>query len=91
MIVRWLPHAINARFDQLDYIAADNPRAAIEQDLKIERQVQMLLDHPRMGRPGRVIGTRELVISGTPFILVYTESLGSIDIIRFLHSAQHWT
>ena len=71
MIIDWLPEAIRNRFDQLDYIADDNPLAAADQDDEIERQVNLLQDHPKMGRPGRVKGTRELVISSTPFVLVY--------------------
>ena len=78
------------RFDQLEYIAADNPLAAIDQDKEIERQVNMLLQHPKMGRPGRVKGTRELVISHTPFVIVYQDSPNRIDVIRFLHSSQQW-
>ena len=52
MIIDWLPEAIRNRFDQLDYIAEDNPLAAADQDDEIERQVNMLHDHPKMGRPG---------------------------------------
>ena len=50
----------------IDYIAEDSPQAAIEQGDEIERQVERLLEHPRLGRPGRVRGTRELVINRTP-------------------------
>lgn len=63
MIIRWLRTAARNRFEQLDCIAAENPTAAIRIDRQIERQVDMLLDHPLMGRDGRIAGTRELVIS----------------------------
>lgn len=78
------------RFDQLDYIAQDNPLAAIEQDEQIERQVGLLLLQPKMGRPGRVKGTRELVVSRTPFIVAYRIEGSRIEIIRLLHGAQRW-
>lgn len=91
MIIDWLPEAIRNRFDQLDYIAEDNPLAAADQDDEIERQVNMLHDHPKMGRPGRVKGTRELVISSTPFVLVYRlKGSQRIEVLRVLHGSQLW-
>lgn len=90
MILIWLPVAIEERFDQLDYIAQDNPLAAIEQDEEIERQTNLLTSQPKMGRVGRERGTRELVISRTPFIAVYRIKGTRIEILRFLHGAQNW-
>jgi toxin ParE1/3/4 len=89
LIIDWLPEAHRNRFEQLDYIAEDNPLAAIGQDEKIERQVAMLIEHPKMGRPGRVPGTRDLVISSTPFVVVYRlDGANRIEILRLLHSSQ---
>ena len=90
MIIRWLPHAHRNRLEQLDYIAQDNPLAAIGQDEEIERQVNMLLEHPKMGRPGRVAGTCELVVSSTPFVVIYRLRAQHIEVIRVLHSSQQW-
>lgn len=91
MIIDWLPEANRNRFDQLDYIAEDNPLAAADQDDEIERQVNMLQDHPKMGRPGRVKGTRELVISSTSFVLVYRlKGSQRIEVLRLLHGSQLW-
>ena len=90
MSIRWLPQAQSNRLEQLDYIAKDKPLAAIGQDEQIERQINMLLAHPKMGRPGRVTGTRELVISGTPFVVIYRLQEQSIEVLRLLHSAQQW-
>ena len=86
----WLRRAIADRDMQLDYIAQDNPLAAISQDEQIEHQVDMLMQHPQMGRPGRLRGTRELVISRTPFIVVYRVKGTRIEVIRMLHSSQQW-
>lgn len=92
MILVWLPIAMEERFEQLDYIAQDNPLAAISQDEEIERQTNMLSSQPEMGRVGRVRGTRELVISQTPYIAIYRIAVGRkrIEILRFLHGAQKW-
>jgi len=71
VILSWGTVALNERYDQLDYIAMDDPLAAISQDQEIEQQTNLLTTQPEMGRAGRVKGTRELVISRTPFIVVY--------------------
>lgn len=92
MIIRWLPLAIHNRDAQLDYIGERNPQAAIDQGDRIEHQVNQLLDHPLMGRLGLVEGTHELVISGTPLIVIYRfkPRAKRIEIIRLLHEAQQW-
>jgi toxin ParE1/3/4 len=91
LIIEWLPEANRNRFEQLEFIARDKPLAAANQDDEIERQIGLLTDHPRMGRPGRVAGTRELVISSTPFIAVY-RLVGAerIEVLHLLHGAQGW-
>lgn len=90
MILLWLKRALDDRDSQLDYISQDNPLAAISQGDRIEQQVDMLLQHPQMGRPGRKRGTRELVISHTPFIVVYRIKAKRIELLRLLHGAQKW-
>ena len=91
MIVVWLPEALRNRFEQADYIALDSPLAAAEQDEEIEQQVNGLMQHPKLGRPGRVKGTRELVIGRTPFIAIY-RLVGPqrIEVLRLLHGSQAW-
>ena len=78
------------RLAQLDYIAADNPTAAIELDQRIDQQIDRLADHPRMGRAGRVRGTREMIITRTPFIAIYRIKANRIEILRIVHGAQQW-
>ena len=86
----WLPAAIANRDSQLEYIARNNVRAAIEHGDRIAHQVIQLIEHPEIGRPGRIEGTRELVISRTPFILVYRINRDRIELIRMMHGAQQW-
>lgn len=90
MTLVWLRRALNERDAQLDYIAQDNPLAAIEQGDRIAQQVNQLAQHPQLGRPGRKQGTRELVISRTPFIVVYRIKDERIELLRVLHGAQQW-
>jgi toxin ParE1/3/4 len=89
--VFWLPEALRNRFEQLDFIAVDSPSAAADLDEEIEAQVDSLALHPRLGRPGRVKGTRELVVSRSPFVVVYRIKAGSrVEVLRLLHGAQQW-
>ena len=92
MTLVWLATAIKNRRDQLAHIAQDAPLAAIEQGDRLEHQVDQLIDHPELGRAGRRRGTRELVISRTPFVVVYRVKprLKRVEILRVLHHAQQW-
>ena len=86
----WLPRAIANRDAQLDYIARDNPKAAVEQGDRIEKQISQLIEQPKMGRAGRKQGTRELVISRTSLIVIYRIKGKRIELVRVLHGAQQW-
>ncbi|HEU0264112.1 MAG TPA: type II toxin-antitoxin system RelE/ParE family toxin [Geobacterales bacterium] len=88
MIIQWLPAAQHDFDSIVDYIAADTPLAAIEQGDEIERQVATLLEHHQLGRPGRVMGTRELVIVHTPYIVAYRLIQDKVQILRILHGAR---
>jgi len=74
------------------YIAEENsPIVAIDMAMNIIDRVYLLLpDHPGAGRQGRLKNTRELVIDGVPFIVIYREqtSTNCIEILRVLHDAQ---
>ena len=80
MRVKWSRKALLNLDYAVECIAADNPTAAAKVAQRIWDVSQMLADQPGMGRPGRVAGTRELVISGLPFILPYTEKAGAVTI-----------
>lgn len=88
MIVQWLPVAEHDRESQVDYIANRNPKAAIEMGDIVVASAAALGEFPHMGRPGRVTGTRELVLVGTPFILVYRVEVQAVVILRLMHGAQ---
>lgn len=74
----------------VDYIARDSPAAALKMWEEIETQVEMLKLYQDAGRPGRVEGTRELVISRTPFIVAYRKLGDAVCLVRVLHGAQQW-
>ena len=91
MIIAWSPEAIDDLAALRDFISQDNPVAALRVALDIIRVIEGLLpDHPHMGRAGRVPGTRELVISGTPYIVPYRVRQNRIQILRVFHAARKW-
>jgi len=90
MWVAWLPRAVRTRDSQLDYIAQRNPMAAMSQGDEIARQVAQLAEQPEMGRHGRVVGTRELVISKTPFMVVYRVAKTRVELMRVVHTSQNY-
>lgn len=90
MKLEWSVFAITDREQIFDYIEADNPHAAIVVDDHIEEQVEKLIQFPMCGRVGRIPGTRELVIPGTPYIVAYRIEDEAIHILRVLHGALRW-
>jgi toxin ParE1/3/4 len=90
MEVRWLRTALRNLDEAAAYVARDDPRAAAGMVARIRAAVAHLAIHPAMGRPGRVPGTRELVVAGTKYIVPYRIQRGRVEIIRVLHSAQQW-
>ena len=90
MRVRWTRKALDNLDNAVEFISADKPTAAATVALKIWNASQMLTEQPGMGRPGRVSGTRELVIPGLPYILPYLEKDGTVFILRVMHTSMRW-
>ena len=90
MQVEWSIFAQADRDAIFDYIEVDSLRAAIAVDDRIREQVETLARFPQSGRPGRIEGTRELVISRTPYIVAYRIAGDTVRILRVLHGARRW-
>jgi toxin ParE1/3/4 len=90
MRLEWSAYAVADRTAIFDYIDADSPRAAAAVDARIREQVETLARFPQSGRPGRIEGTRELVISRTPYIVAYCITGKTIRILRVLHGSRRW-
>lgn len=90
MRLEWSVFALTDRLAIFDYFEPDSLRSAIAIDDRIEAEVERLATMPGMGRPGRVPRTRELVISGTPYIAAYRICGDTVRILRVLHGAQRW-
>ncbi len=90
MHVKWTRTALANLDEEAAYIAQHNPQAAVDIVERIEKAVQLLTDFPAMGRPGRVPGTRELVVNETPYIVPYRVRGQTVHILRVFHTARKW-
>jgi toxin ParE1/3/4 len=88
--LEWHPLAQADFIELLEYVAAENPDAAYRVHDEVLSQVGILEKYPAAGRPGRVVGTRELVITGLPNIAAYRTNRRRVTILRVLHGARKW-
>jgi toxin ParE1/3/4 len=90
MRLRWTAPALRDLEAIGDYIALDNPAAAARIVAAIFDQVETLAEHPHIGRAGRVPETRELVVTGTPYVVPYRKRGDELQILAVLHGARRW-
>jgi toxin ParE1/3/4 len=90
MQLKWTLQAIREREAIVDYIGQANEIAALELDERIEDCVERLSIFPQSGRNGRVEGTRELVILGTPYLVAYALQENTIVVLTIRHGSRIW-
>lgn len=90
MRLEWTVNAIRDLQAAGVFITLDNPDAAQRMALRVQEATEYLIDQPNIGRPGRLVNTREFVITGTPFIVIYWVRGGAVQILRLLHHSQKW-
>lgn len=88
MRIRWLRKALRNLDEEATYIAADGVVAARRVVSRIFEAVAQLDGHPAAGRPGRVAGTRELVVRNTRYIVPYRVRGETIEILRVFHTSR---
>ena len=88
MRVRWLRYALRNLDDEAAFIASDDSVAARLVVAWVLEAVAQLAEHPGLGRPGRVYGTRELVVSKTRFIVPYRVQGDTVEFLRVFHTSR---
>jgi len=88
--IKWVPLALDDLRNIYDFIAVENQSAAQKTMNIIWGVTNHLNEQPNIGRPGRVPGTRELVVAGTTFIIPYRVVSGAVQILSVLHGARKW-
>lgn len=89
MRIIWTPEAEQDRIAIWDYIAADNPVAAANMDELFSTAINRLACHPKMGRPGKIAGTRELIPHDN-YCLIYEIETDAIWILALIHTTRQW-
>ena len=90
MTVRWSPEAAADLAAIVEYIRKQNPSAAERVSRTIYDGVALLASFPRQGRSGRTQGTRELVFTPLPYVVVYRVKDDVVEVARVLHGSQRW-
>ena len=90
MLVYWSNRAQEDIARIVAYIAEDSPDGAERVERRIYQATAHLTEQPGIGRPGRVDGTRELVIGGTRYIVPYRVRGQVVEIVAVMHGAQQW-
>ena len=90
MQLKWTDPALQDLKEASDYLASENPQAATMMAARIQEAVEYLMDYPAIGRAGRLSDTKELVVTGTPFIVIYRLRSPTVQILRLLHHARKW-
>jgi addiction module RelE/StbE family toxin len=85
----WTPEATQDRSEIWNYIAAENPSAAVQIDELFSKAVARLAEHPAMGKAGRIMGTRELIVHER-YALIYEIDGGTVWILALVHTARQW-
>lgn len=88
MRIRWLRTALRNLDEEASYIAADDAAAARLVVGRIFDAVDRFSEHPGAGRPGRVPGTRELIVRNTRYILPYRVRGDTVEILRVFHASR---
>ena len=90
MKVVWSRRAIRHLERLRKYIERDSEQNAALVAGRILKAVDLLESHPDIGRPGRVLGTRELVVPDTPYIIPYRVRRNCLELIAVFHGRQKW-
>lgn len=90
MRIVWRRRALDDLRALHDYVAKDDPRAAQRVGRAITTAVARLANLPHMGRPGRISGTRELIVSRTLYVIPYRVKGDEAQILRVYHAARRW-
>lgn len=90
MIVRWSREAIEDLVALRSWIGDRNPAAAQRVAAAIERSADHLGEFPQLGHDGDLPATRELVVPGTPYFIVYRHGATAIEIVAVIHGARQW-
>ncbi len=92
MRVKWSARSLRDLESIRHYLKNEKkaPQAARRMVIRITKLVRLAMEQPEMGRSGRCVDTRELIVTGTPYIVAYRIVDNRLDVLSVLHSAKKW-
>ncbi len=90
MTIKWLERALDDLESLREYIENDNPSASEKVMQHLIKSLDYLMDNPELGRLGRAKNTRELLLSGLPYAIIYKIKNNFIEVLRIFHGAMNW-
>jgi len=87
----WTKLALQDLHHIWEYVAAENPTAATGIMEMIDKATRSLLSYPNLGHSGRIKGTKELMVAGTPYVIPYRLKRGTIEILAVIHSSRRFS
>jgi toxin ParE1/3/4 len=90
MKIVWSRRAIRHLVSLREYVEKDSEKNAAVVAKRILEAVDLLESHPELGRPGRLVGTRELVVADTPYIIPYRVRGEMLELIAVFHGRRKW-
>jgi addiction module RelE/StbE family toxin len=90
MKIRWTQRSLHHLASIHAYISSDSPAAAARVAAILLSAAVRLEQFPQCGRPGRLEGTRELVVPGLPYVLPYRLRENVVEIVSVLHTSRKW-
>ena len=90
MRLKWTRRALREQDESFEWIVTENPTAAREVIDRMHSATRLLAKNPKMGRPGRITGTGELVVSRTPYVVAYRIGAEQVEILAVIHHAREW-
>ena len=90
MIIAWTENALSDLRRAREYLLINDRELIAVTAIKLKKALELLSAHPEMGRIGRIKDTRELLLTGTSFLLPYRVKLENIEILAFMHARRRW-
>jgi toxin ParE1/3/4 len=87
MVLKWTRGALRNLQEVADYIASDNPKRAASFVMELRDKTDLLTRFPALGRPGRIVGSRELVLHRN-YLAIYRVVRDEVQILRIHHVAR---
>ena len=90
MRIEWTSFALANASEIYEYIRKDNASAAVRVLRNIRGATEVLRKQPLLGRPGRILGSRELIVTGLPYVILYQVKDDRVEVLSVLHGKQRW-